>query len=243
MEGVLWLYALARFAGWASLDPVLGAARLPWFLRLGLAGALAAVTPPLAGQGLEPLSVAGGVALTLEFLLGASFALVLRILLGAAQTALAWGVQSAGWGGYAAYAGAAPASVQLLRRLGFWLALLVFLGANGEALLVHALLKSLSVLPPGQWGLAVPLDAQRLGAAFFAIALQLALPWLALALMAQMAFAVLARLLPGVDAYAHGYAWLAMVFLFSLAWLLPGLLQELPRVLAQGASFWPAGLR
>ena len=243
MEGVLWLYAWARFAGWASLDPVLGAARLPWFLRLSLAGALAAVTPSLVGQVPAPLTVPGGLALALEFLLGASFSLVLRILLGAAQTALAWGVQAAGWGSLAAYAPEAPAGTAMLRRLGFWLALLVFLGAHGEALLVQALLKSLGTLPPGHWAWAQAVDTPRLGAVFFALALQLALPWLALGLMAQMAFAVLSRLLPGVDAYAHGYAWLALVLLFSLAWLLPGLLQVLPHALSQAASFWPAALR
>lgn len=243
MEGVLWLYALARFAGWASLDPVLGAARLPWFLRLGLAGALAAVTSPLAAQVPEPLTLPGALALSLEFLLGASFSLVLRILLGAVQTALAWGVQAAGWGNLASYAAAAPESAAMLRRLGFWLAVLVFLGAHGEALLVQALLKSLDTLPPGHWAWAGGVDVPRLGAAFFALALQLALPWLALGLMAQMAFAVLSRLLPGVDAYAHGYAWLAIVLLFSLAWLVPGLLQELPRALSQAASFWPAAWR
>lgn len=243
MEGALWLYAWARLAGWASLDPVLGAARLPWFLRLGLAGALAAVTPPLAGQVPAPLTFPGGLALALEFFLGASFSLVLRILLGAAQTALAWGMQGAGWGSFAAYVHAAPASTALLRRLGFWLALLVFLGAHGEALLVQALLRSLTALPPGHWAWAHALDAPRLGAIFFAIALQLALPWLALGLLAQMAFAVLSRLVPGVDAYAHGYAWLALVLLFSLAWLLPELLQALPRALSQAASFWPGTSR
>lgn len=237
MEGLLWFYALARFAGWASLDPVLGAARLPWFLRFGLAGALASVTPPLAGYAADPLTLPGVFALALEFLLGASFALVIRILLGAAQTALAWAAQTAGWGSYAAYTGTAPSNV--MHRLGFWLALLAFFAVHGEALLVQALLDSLSLLPPGQWGPAAAVDGQRLGGVFFTLALQLALPWLALGLMAQLAFAVLARLLPGVDGFTHGHAWLALAFLALLAWLLPGFFYGLSHFVGQGPSFWP----
>ena len=54
-----WLFVFARLLGCAAVDPLMG--RLPWGLRLFVAGALAWVwAPGLAPVQVDPLTAAGG---------------------------------------------------------------------------------------------------------------------------------------------------------------------------------------
>lgn len=198
-----WLFAFARLAGWTLFDPLSG--RLPLYLRLGFAAALAAalapglVAPPaVAGPGLVP-------ALAIELVWGAMLAVCVWLVFAVAQLALSW-VGHTATGGLltltAAQAGPAEAP---WRALAGWLAVLAFLGAGGHLLVVAALRDSFAAMPLAMLPAPETLSALAGAAAWlFAAGFQLALPLLALALLIQLAFGILARTTPGLDMFSAG---------------------------------------
>jgi flagellar biosynthetic protein FliR len=219
----LWLLVFARVGGWAWFDPLVG--RLPRALRLLLAAALAAALAPGVVAVPPAWSVAGLLALALEALWGAALALCVRLVFAAASAALAWS-------GHTATAGllnltaeqAAPADAAW-RTLAGWLAALAFLAASGHLLVVEALRASFAAMPVALLPAAPDLRAlAEAGGWLFAAGVQLALPLLALALLIQLAFGVLARSLPALDMFSAGLgiaalgllaAWIAAVPLLA----------------------------
>jgi flagellar biosynthetic protein FliR len=212
-----WFYAAARLLGWTLVDPLLS--RLPLFLRLLLAGSLAAMLMPwgAAGSLPDPFSGAGLVMLAWEGLLGASMGLIVRLLFAVMEAALGWLGQVSGRNLYQPWLADNAPDDASLRQLGFWLAGLAFFSANGHLLLVQALQHSLADLPaalPEREGARALFEA---GSMIFSTGLQLALPLLLLMLLAQGVFAVVSRLLPGVDAWSVGLNLGALSLLGSLA--------------------------
>lgn len=236
-----WLYGFARLAGWTLLDPLTG--RLPVALRLLLAAVLALALMP--GQTLAvppPFTVAGLLALGLEFAWGAALALCVWLVFAAAAAALTWT-------GHTATAGlltltaeqAAPADASW-RALAGWLAAMAFLGASGHLLVVDALRDSFTAMP-----LAVLPEAAawrqlaEAGAWFFAAGVQLALPLLGLVLLVQLAFALVARTTPGLDMFSAGLGIAAVVLVLAWIWAVPRISQGIASAVAQLAT-WIASL-
>jgi flagellar biosynthetic protein FliR len=213
-----WFYAFARLLGWTLVDPLLS--RLPLFLRLLLAGSLAAMLMPWGEPGSlpDPFSGAGLVMLAWESLLGASMGFMVRLLFSIMEAALGWLGQVTGRNLYQPWFAENAPDDGSLRQLGFWLAGLAFFSANGHLLVVQALQHSLAVLPaaslPDREGAHALLEA---GSMIFSTGLQLALPLLLLALLAQGVFAVVSRLLPGIDAWSVGLNLGALTLLGALA--------------------------
>ena len=119
-----WLAIFARVAGWAMLDPLL--ARLPMVLRLMIAAVLAAALLPgvTALPAVSPFSLAGLLALTFEWLLGALLALCVRIVFAATQAMLAWISHGATGGLLSLTEEQAQHSDTGLRQWAWWLAVL-----------------------------------------------------------------------------------------------------------------------
>lgn len=213
-----WLYATARLLGWSMVDPLLS--RLPLFLRLLLAGSLAAMLMPwgAAASLPAPFSGAGLVMLLWEALLGACMGFMVRLLFSTMEAALAWVGQVTGRNLYQPWLSDYAPDDASLRQLGFWLAGLAFFSANGHLLVVQALQHSLAVLPaanlPDREGAHTMLEA---GSMIFSTGLQLALPLILLALLAQGVFAVASRLMPGIDAWSVGLNLGALTLLGALA--------------------------
>ena len=213
-----WFYAAARLLGWSLVDPLLS--RLPVFLRLFMAGSLAAMLMPWGGSGSlpDPFSGAGLVMLMWEGLLGACMGFMVRLLFSIMEAALGWLGQVTGRNLYQLWLGEYAPDDASLRQLGFWLAGLAFFSANGHLLVVQAIQHSLAVLPgggmPDREGARTLLEAASM---IFSTGLQLALPLLLLALLAQGVFAVVSRLLPGIDAWSVGLNLGALTLLGTLA--------------------------
>lgn len=211
-----WLFAFARLAGWMLFDPLSG--RLPLYLRLGLAAALAAVLAPslaapsaMPGLGLLP-------ALLIELAWGAMLALCVWLVFAVAQLALSWAGHTATGGLLALTPAQAGPAEAPWRALAGWLAALAFLGAGGHLLVVAALRDSFAVLPPAT--LPTPETLRTLVESagwLFAAGAQLALPLLALALLIQLAFGILARTTPGLDMFSAGLGLAAFGLL--VAWV------------------------
>lgn len=217
-----WLFTFARLAGWALLDPLL--ARIPVFLRLLLAAALAAaLLPGLAAAALPaPFSLAGGLALGAEALWGAALALCVRLVFAAMEAVLVWFGHTASGGLLMLTAEQAMPADAAWRSLAGWLAAMAFLAANGHLLVMSALAQSFAAMPVAALPAAPDLRLLAEGAAWlFTAGIQLALPLLAFALLLQLALAVVARTVPGVDMFSVGLGLAATSVLIGLVWAMP----------------------
>ncbi|HSO44362.1 MAG TPA: flagellar biosynthetic protein FliR [Rhodoferax sp.] len=228
-----WLFAFARLAGWALFDPLKG--RLPRLLRLLIAAVLAAVlTPGLTIHAIDPFTVQGVLALSLEVAWGAALALCVWLVFAAMSAALLWT-------GHTATGGllnltpeqAAPADAAW-RALAGWLAALAFLGGSGHLLVVDALRDSFIAMPVAV--LPAAADLRQLAEAaswLFATGVQLALPLLALALLIQLAFGIVARTTPGLDMFSVGLGVSSLGLMAAWIWAVPLIAQGMNRGIAQ----------
>ncbi|MFN3751447.1 MAG: flagellar biosynthetic protein FliR [Thiobacillus sp.] len=237
-----WLFAFARLAGWTLLDPLTG--RLPWSLRLMLAAVLAAaLAPGLAAVTLSAFSLQGVLALALEAVWGAALALAVWLVFAAVTLAFVWT-------GHTATGGllnltpeqAAPADAAW-RALAGWLAALAFLGASGHLLVVDALRDSFAAIPVALLPAAPDLrQLAEAGGWLFATGLQLALPLLALALLVQLAFGIVARTTPGLDMFSVGLGLAALGLMMAWIWAVPRVAQAMALGIGQLGG-WLDGLR
>jgi flagellar biosynthetic protein FliR len=221
------LLVLARVGGWLMFDPL--TRRLPRSLRLILAAALAAALTPSVLQTAAPplgLGVPLLLVLALECVWGAALALCVWLIFAAVEAVLVWTGHTATGGllmltDEQAYAADAP-----WRTLAGWLAAMAFLAADGHLLVVNALRESFIAMPLATWPAEAGLRQLAESASWlFAVGVQLALPLLALALLIQLALALVARTVPGLDFFAAGLtlaslgllaAWIAVVPLVTL---------------------------
>jgi flagellar biosynthetic protein FliR len=216
-----WLFAFARLAGWAVFDPLTG--RLPLLLRLFIAAVLATVlTPGLSLAAIDPFSLQGLLALGLEAVWGAALALCVWLVFGAVTVVLAWTGHTATGGLLALTDEQATSADVAWRALAGWLAALAFLGASGHLLVVDALRDSFVAMPVAV--LPAAADLRQLAEAagwLFATGVQLALPLLALALLIQLAFGVVARTTPGLDMFSAGLGIAALGLMAAWVWAVP----------------------
>lgn len=226
-ELATWLFVFARLLGWAWIDPLMG--RLPWSLRLFVAGALAwAWVPGLPAAQIDPLTTAGLIALALAFLTGAALGFAARLLVAVAETALPMVGLTANLGLTQVVPEQKGGLDPVLQALAWWLALLAFFSANGHLLLVQAFNASFAAVPPAvMLSAASARELAEGGGMLLAAALQLGLPLLVLVLLAHFAFAVLSRTLPGVDGFSVGLTLGAFTLLGGLALAVPLLVSGL----------------
>lgn len=216
-----WLFAFARVAGWAAFDPLTG--RLPWLLRLFLAAVLAAaLAPGVAPAPIQPFTLQGVLALGLEAVWGAALALCVWLVFAAASAVLAWTGHTVSGGLLTLTDEQAGSADAAWRALAGWLAAMAFLGAGGHLLVVDALRDSFAGMPVA--ALPAAGDLRTLGEAagwLFAAGVQLALPLLALALLVQLAFGIVARTTPGLDMFSAGLGIAALGLMAAWVWAVP----------------------
>jgi flagellar biosynthesis protein FliR len=216
-----WLFAFARLAGWIVFDPLTG--RLPLLLRLFLAAVLAAVlVPGLSIEAIDPFSVQGMLALSLEVIWGAALALCVWLVFAAVTAVLVWTGHTATGGLLTLTAEQAALTDAPWRALAGWLAAMAFLAASGHLLIVDALRDSFAVMPLAV--LPAASDLRQLAEAaswLFATGVQLALPLLALALLIQLAFGIVARTTPGLDMFSTGLGIAALGLMALWVWAVP----------------------
>lgn len=237
-----WLFALARLAGWTLFDPLTG--RLPWSLRLMLAAVLAAaLAPGLSAAPVPAFSLPGMLALALEVAWGAALALAVWLVFAAVTLALVWTGHTATGGLLNLTADQAAPADAAWRALAGWLAALAFLGASGHLLVVDALRDSFAVMPvallPAAPDLRTLIEA---GGWLFATGLQLALPLVALALLVQLAFGIVARTTPGLDMFSTGLGLAALGLVVVWIWAVPRIAQGIDVGIGQLGG-WLGGLR
>lgn len=200
----VWLFAFARLAGWTLFDPLTG--RLPITMRLFLAAVLAAVLAPgLSVAAPDPWSVQGLLVLSMEMGWGAALALCVRLVFAAVTAAWVWTGHTATGGLLTLTPDQAASADAPWRALVGWLAAMAFLAASGHLLVVDALRDSFIAMPLAT--LPAASDLRQLAEAaswLFAAGMQLALPLVALVLLIQLAFGIVARTTPGMDMTSMG---------------------------------------
>jgi flagellar biosynthetic protein FliR len=120
------------------------------------------------------------------------------------------------------------------------LALLMFIAIDGHLMLIHALAESFRLYPVSV-GMDLPMGFDRLlrlGADMFAIALTIALPFLAVMLLTNVVLGVLARVAPQLNIFAVGFPLTILVGLATLFVLLPYVETPLRSALERALSVW-----
>lgn len=217
----VWLFAFARLAGWTLFDPLAG--RLPIAMRLLIAAVLAVVLAPgLSNAVVDPFTLQGVLAMCMEAAWGAALALCVWLVFAAVSAALVWTGHTASGGLLALTDEQAASADSPWRALAWWLAALAFLGASGHLLIVDALRHGFAVMPVAALPGAGDLRQLAEGAGWlFATGLQLALPLLALALLIQLAFGIVARTTPGLDMFSAGLGMAALGLTAAWVWAVP----------------------
>jgi flagellar biosynthetic protein FliR len=120
------------------------------------------------------------------------------------------------------------------------LALLMFISIDGHLMLIHALAESFRLYPVSV-GMDLPMGFDRLlrlGSDMFAIALTIALPFLAVMLLTNVVLGVLARVAPQLNIFAVGFPMTILVGLVTLFVLLPYVETPLRSALERALAVW-----
>lgn len=224
------MLVLARVGAAVMLLPGLGEAEVPATIRLSLALALVAALLPGLAPGLPPLPAEAPELLrliALETAIGLWLGLLARLL----ALALAQAGQVAGLMiGLASPLQAAGdpmlgAQAVALARMLALLGAVVVLSSGLYALPLRALAESYAALPPGapfRAGVAAE-SVAAMAAESLALALRLAAPLVLLALLGNLALALLARVAPQVQVFVLATPAQILAGLALLALLLPAL--------------------
>lgn len=218
----VWLFAFARMAGWTLFDPLVG--RLPVSMRLFMAAVLAAVLAPgLSIAALvDPFTVQGLLAMSLEVMWGAALALCVWLVFAVVEATWVWTGHTATGGLLTLTADQAASADAAWRALAGWLAAMAFLAASGHLLVVDALRDSFVAMPVAALPVATGLRQLAEAASwFFATGMQLALPLLALVLLIQLAFGIVARTTPGLDMVSVGLGIGTLGLMVVWVWAVP----------------------
>lgn len=227
-DGLEWLTAFTLAAvrplAMAALLPPIAGAVLPWRGRLALAASLAVFSAFRPGA-----AVLTGADIPGEMLAGMVAGLALALAFGAAGLAGEMLAQMVGLG-FAQLASANTGVLSALFTTLAWAALL----ANDVHLEVFALLASGSALVPV--GGLDPGDIAAFGGLMFLWGLKVALPILAVLLLANAVVAITTRAAPQLSAMAVGPAALLLAFVTLLPLLFGHLSGRLAQALASGVG-------
>jgi flagellar biosynthetic protein FliR len=225
------LFASLRAGAALALMPALGGQLIPVRVRVGLAGAIAALVldgPVRPAIPADILSLAGLAAIAGELLIGAVAALALHAGFAAAMVAGDWLAQSMGLG-FATSIDPATPGAPVLASLFAILMWALFLGAGSHLVFLDMLVRSYTAMPSA----GVLFEPARLseiaGWGGYAIASGLiaAMPLGVALLLVNLAIGVAARSAPQLNLFSIGFPLLLLMGLAGLPLALPGLADSL----------------
>jgi flagellar biosynthetic protein FliR len=213
LEGLLtqetgnYLWPFFRIAGLLMVAPVFGAKLVPVRVRVALSVAVTAVLVPAlpASPGIEP-SVAGGLLLVQEVLLGIAMGFTLQMVFDALVIAGQTIAMTMGLGFAMLVDPQRGISVPVLSQFFLIVGILVFLSLDGHLAALRMLAESFERLPIGE-----PLARGSLwvlvgwGSEMFSGAVRIALPAVVAMLVVNIAFGVMSRAAPTLNLFAVGF--------------------------------------
>jgi flagellar biosynthesis protein FliR len=237
---VFW--PLVRVLALLASAPLLSHRAIPLRIKVALGVAITVVlmpnvpTPPLS----DALTGSGLALLAQNILVGVVIGFTVRIVFAAFEMAgelvgLQMGLSFAGF--FNPASGTTENAVASFMSL---IALLCFLAIDGHLMLVHALSESFRVFPLTD-AARIPLDLDRLvrlASDMFAIALSLALPFIAVLLLINVVLGVLARVAPQLNIFAVGFPLTLLAGMTLLFTLLPYIEGPLRGALERAVTLW-----
>jgi flagellar biosynthesis protein FliR len=202
---VTGLYIFARFGGLFSAAPLVSSKSVPTSIRVGLSGIMALILMPLAAPSRVGTASAPGAVLVAglgkELLLGLVLGWTATMFFACAQMAGEWLDLQSGFQASQLVNPTFDTHNAVLGNLNYWLAVLVFLGSGGYAILLRAAVRSFAVSPPGalRLNLGTAGDWTTLVAQVIWIALQLAAPVAAALFLAEIAVGFISRAMPQMN--------------------------------------------
>jgi flagellar biosynthetic protein FliR len=232
---------LARVSGVVAVSPI------PWSntpkrIRAGLIIFLLAV---IHGTGKPPVPEAfsaswAALNMSTELIVGLCMGMVVRLSVGAAEIAGSTLAMPMGFSAAQAFDPTIGATDSALARLFRHLALLVALIVGMHRVMLGALISSFRLLPVGT---ATHLEATfplmlELSAHIIAVGVRLALPLLALLLMANIGLGFVSRAAPNMQIFSVGFAVLFATGAVGLLLALPGFAHEIALELNQSSRYF-----
>lgn len=236
IAGLLW--PLTRILGLLAAAPIFGNNAVPARVKVMLGVLLAMIVAPTVppGPAAEPLSWAGLLILTQEFLVGLAIGFSIRVIFAAIE--MAGEIASLTMGlGFATFfdpntRGRSSAISQFLSLV----ATMAFLAVNAHLVLLSVLVESFSTLPIS----ASPIygggfkQMADWGATIFATGVQLSLPIVAALLITNVALGILTRAAPALNLFGIGFPITLGVGLLVVAMTLPYLVVPMQNLFLDG---------
>lgn len=222
---LVFVLVLTRVGSLLMTMPVVGTAMVPWQVRALLAvGVSLMLTPMFWGQPLpmpENLLMLGAL-LAREAVLGVAMGLAVLILLSGMQLAGQIISQTSGMTLADVANPTFETSVPLFSQLLELLALAIFFIVGGHRLVIDALLRSFTWLPPGQGRLPEGLVAAltEIASQSFEIGIRASAPIMVAILLATLVVALISRTLPQLNAIAVGLNFNSLIVLGMLGFCL-----------------------
>ena len=219
---LIFVLVLTRLGALLTTMPVLGTATVPWQVRAILAVGISLVLTPLFwGQPIpapENLLVLG-ILLAREAMLGLSIGLALMILLSGMQLAGQIISQTSGMTLADVANPTFDTTVPLFSQILEMLATAIFFLVGGHRLVLDALLRSFTWMPPGNGRLPDNLVEVLtvVTAQSFDIAIRASAPVLVALLVATLVVALISRTLPQLNAVAVGLNFNSLIVIGMLA--------------------------
>jgi flagellar biosynthetic protein FliR len=233
-----FIWPLVRILGVFTSAPLLSHTSFPIQTRVGLGVAITVlVAPGLPGFAeQDPLSWAGILILTQQFLIGVTIGFVLRIIFTGVELAGETIGMTMGLGFATFFDPQSKGRSSSISQFLSFLTLLLFISSDLHLLLIDSLVESFYSMPIG----AASLDKdsfQKLayyGARIFSIGIQLSLPIVTALLIANMALAVLTRAAPQLNLFAIGFPLTFLTGYLMLNLMLPYFATPILNLLQEG---------
>lgn len=232
-----FVLTLARVSGLLVAAPILGNRAIPKMVKAGFALILSlAVTPLIVKQtGPVPehlLLLAGGVMQ--DALFGLALGYVTRLLFSAVEMAGYLMDTQMGFGFINLINPFTEQQASLMSAFQYQVSTVLFLLANGHLTLIAAVTDSFAVVPPGAVSLhgGFGLSILPMLHLMFALGFRMAIPAVGVLLVVDVAFGLVARMVPQVNVFIVGLPAKILIGLATVAFLLPTLGMIVAQIIA-----------
>ncbi len=235
-----FFWPMVRILAMIAVAPMLGNRSIPIRVKV----ALAILVTIVAAPSLPPAPVTaidsypGFLQIAREILIGVSLGFAVRVVFAAVEMAgelvgLQMGLSFAGY-----IDPTSGGAANVISRYFGTIAVLLFLSINGHLLLIYGVIESFQTIPITLDG-DVLLQGKRLlalGAELFRIALTIALPFVILLLMVNLAMGVMSRVAPQLNIFAVGFPVTLTVGMTALLLILPYLANPMTAALEKSIA-------
>jgi flagellar biosynthetic protein FliR len=234
----IFLLVLARIIGIFIMAPLFSARSFPAFGKIAFAIWLAAVmwfVVPIQPEKLPTLTITFFLAMLTEVVIGFLMGFVANLIFIVVQSAGEFVDLQMGLSVASAFDPLFGASISIIGRMSFYIAITVFVIANGHHMLLSALNQSFKLFPPGSAiNLTSPMLMEQMISLmrnFWLISFQLAGPIILIIFLSDFAFGIVSRVAPQVNVFMLGFQVKPVLGLLGLVFIMPLLVKHVANLL------------